>query len=321
MGKIKYNNLDGQDIGIYKILYECDHKSKDGRRVFYVRCNECGWEGEQNIKNILSSKKCTHTFVEPDINTELGIYKNIRPSGNKGLDGRHTLYYADCKICGKTVERTLYDLRHFNTICQHGNGFGKNISTNLDIISPIKDYSNEDHQYYKRVYDLWRSMLLRTTLPFWEKHPTYEGTTVSSDWLSFDTFYEDIKILPNYEQWKNSYGERMMLDKDVLGNGKKLYSKETCCFLTHAESNRDVLSRHPEMIKRLIVEGSKAGKEKGRKVKATNKKTKEERIFNSIKECSKELNIQSSHIWMCLSKEEKYKSHKSSKGWTFEEIF
>lgn len=120
--------------------------------------------------------------------------------------------------------------------------------------------------------------------------------------------------------WKDGYGKRIMLDKDILGNGQKLYSKETCCFVTHAESNRDVLKRHPENIQKLIVGGREYGKDLGRKIKATNKKTKEEFIFNSLQSCAKELNLNLRHIWMCLSKEEKYKSHKSSKGWIFEEL-
>ena len=55
-------------------------------------------------------------------------------------------------------------------------------------------------------------------------------------------------------------------------------------------------------------------------MKAINKKTGEIRYFSSVKECARELNDLASHVWMCLSKEEKYKSHKSSKGWVFEEI-
>ena len=43
-------------------------------------------------------------------------------------------------------------------------------------------------------------------------------------------------------------------------------------------------------------------------------------MFDSIKECARELNLKPAHIWMCLSQEEKYKSHKSSKGWMFESI-
>lgn len=242
---------------------------------------------------------------------DLGIYTNIRESGNK--IGRHKSYLADCKICGKTVERVLYDLRHFNTVCQHG----KNDKLKTTEGMPKNFLSND---YNKRVHDLWRHMIMRTTPDFWEKFPSYEGTRVSEEWRNFMTFYEDIKTLDGYEMWENGYGKRIMLDKDILGNGQKLYSKETCCFITHAESNRDVLRRHPENIQKFIAGGKEYGKDLGRKIKAINKKTKEEFIFNSLQSCAKELNLNLRHIWMCLSKEEKYKSHKSSKGWIFEEL-
>lgn len=242
---------------------------------------------------------------------DLGIYTNIRESGNK--IGRHKGYLADCKICGKTVERVLYDLRHFNTVCQHG----KHDKVKNTEGMPKNFLSDE---YNKRVYDLWRHMIMRTIPDFWEKFPTYQGTTVSEEWRNFMTFYEDIKTLDGYEMWKDGHGKRIMLDKDVLGNGQKIYSKDTCCFITHADSNRDVLKRHPENIQKFIAGGIKCGKELGRKIKAINKNTKQEFVFDSLKSCAKELNLNPSHIWMCLPKEEKYKSHKSCKGWIFEEL-
>lgn len=235
---------------------------------------------------------------------DLGIYTNIRESGNR--IGRHKTYLADCKICGKTVERTLYNLRRFNMSCQHGKS------------DMPKGFLSND--YNKRVYDLWRHMIARTMPDFWKKYPSYKGATVSEEWRNFMTFYEDIKTLEGYEMWKDGYGKRIMLDKDILGNGQKLYSKETCCFITHAESNRDVLKRHPESIQKLIAGNKEYTKDLGRKIKAINKKTKQEFIFSSLKSCAKELKLNSSNIWMCLSKEEEYKSHKSCKGWIFEEL-
>lgn len=243
---------------------------------------------------------------------DLGIYTNIRESENKApWDGKHKLYYADCKICGQTVERTLYDLRHFNKRCQH-----KKFQDT--ICSMPKNFLRVE--YNKRVYDLWRHMIMRSRQEFWAKEPCYIGTSVSEEWKNFFNFYNDITELEGYEMWKNGQGQQIMLDKDVKGNGAKLYSKETCCFLTHKESNQDVHNRHPEIVENLIRVGKATGKDKGRKLKAQNKQTKEVLLFNSIKECARQLNLKTAHIWMCLSKEEKYKSHKSSKGWLFEEI-
>lgn len=247
---------------------------------------------------------------------DLGIYTNIRESGNKSpWDKRHKMYYADCKVCGKTVERTLYDLRHFNRVCQHGKLKDIGIETIYNM--PTGFLNNE---YNKRVYDLWRHMIIRTNESYWKKEPCYIGTTVSEEWKNFSNFYHDIVELEGYELWKNGQGQRIMLDKDVKGHGSKLYSKETCCFLTHKESNQDVHRRHPEIMENLIKKAKISGEEKGRKIKAFNRKTQELFVFNSIKECARELNLKPANIWMCLSKEEKYKSHKSSKGWAFEEM-
>lgn len=238
---------------------------------------------------------------------DLGIYTNIRESGNKSpWDKQHKMYYADCKVCGKTVERTLYDLRHFNKKCQHNkNDIPKNFLSN---------------DYNKRVYDLWRHMIMRTTEKFWEKYPTYKGTSISEEWRNFMTFYEDIKDLDGYQMWKDGKGKYIMLDKDVLGNEKKLYSKKTCCFLSHADSNRDVHKRNPDNIKKFREAGAKYRDTQKRKIKAINEKTKEEYNFDSIKECGRILNLNTRNIFMCLSKEEKYKSHQSCKGWVFEEL-
>ncbi len=51
--------------------------------------------------------------------------------------------------------------------------------------------------------------------------PTYEGTTVCEDWLTFSKF----KLWMEGQEW-----EGKELDKDLLGNGK-IYSPETCVFV------------------------------------------------------------------------------------------
>ena len=237
---------------------------------------------------------------------DLGIYTNIRKS--KKAKSGHQLYYADCKICGKTVERCLYDLRHYNQKCQHRKLFENNHTISLEI---------KNDPQYQRIYDMWRHMILRTTKEFWEKYPTYTGTTVSEEWKNFNNFYYDIQELEGYQLWRDNSKKRIMLDKDTKVPGNKHYSKETCCFLTHADSNRDVHNRHPETLQKAR---NKFVEDNSISIKATNKKTGEEIIFNSMKEASRNLNINFRNLWMCLSKEEKYKSCKSAKGWKFEYV-
>ena len=166
-----------------------------------------------------------------------------------------------------------------------------------------------------RIYYMWKAMIVRTTQKYWDKYPTYEGTTVDDDWRKLSQFVNDIKYLNGYDEWVNSPRKRMMLDKDTIIKGNKHYSKDTCCFITHAESNRDVINRHPENLEKAratYVEQSSIP------IKLTNKKTGEVKFFTSIKEACRQMNLNNRHVWMILS--DKYSGHYSTKGWLVEKI-
>ena len=44
-----------------------------------------------------------------------------------------------------------------------------------------------------------------------------------------------------YEKWEKD--SSMHLDKDIKGNGTKVYSLDTCKFITISENTRDALNR------------------------------------------------------------------------------
>lgn len=56
-----------------------------------------------------------------------------------------------------------------------------------------------------------------------ERCPTYIGCTVSEDWLTFTNF----KAWMKKQDW-----EGLQLDKDLLFEGNKLYSSDTCVFVS-----------------------------------------------------------------------------------------
>lgn len=60
MKNTKAENIVGQRIGIYDVLYECDFRSKDGHRMYHIKCSECGWETDMQYRWISDAKKCTH---------------------------------------------------------------------------------------------------------------------------------------------------------------------------------------------------------------------------------------------------------------------
>ena len=55
------SSVIGQTYGIYTIIYECDHKSPDGHRLFHVKCNQCGFETDMRFDCIAKIKECRYT--------------------------------------------------------------------------------------------------------------------------------------------------------------------------------------------------------------------------------------------------------------------
>ncbi len=75
-------------------------------------------------------------------------------------------------------------------------------------------------------YRIWADMLKRCySAKYQERRPTYAGCRVSSEWLTFSNF----KTWMVAQAW-----EGKQLDKDLLIDGNKLYSPDTCVFVTQA---------------------------------------------------------------------------------------
>lgn len=90
-------------------------------------------------------------------------------------------------------------------------------------------YINGDGKYRNtNQYAIWNGMLNRCYNPkYHEKKPTYIRCTVCEEWLNFQVFskwYDE-----NYYQIEN---EVMQIDKDIICKGNKIYSPNTCCFVT-----------------------------------------------------------------------------------------
>jgi len=69
----------------------------------------------------------------------------------------------------------------------------------------------------------WENMKQRCYSEIYQKqYPTYKGCYVCDEWLNdYETFKKWF-----YEHYKESF----VLDKDILFEGNKIYSPETCCF-------------------------------------------------------------------------------------------
>lgn len=72
-------------------------------------------------------------------------------------------------------------------------------------------------------YDRWRKMLNRCyNEDYLSRHPSYNGCKVSNEWLMFSNF----KAWMEKQDWEGKH-----LDKDLLIQGNRLYSEETCLFI------------------------------------------------------------------------------------------
>lgn len=73
-------------------------------------------------------------------------------------------------------------------------------------------------------YQAWAGMIRRCySKKFHSIFPTYIDCTVAQEWLRFSAFRE----------WmQNQDWEEKHLDKDILINGNRIYSKETCVFVS-----------------------------------------------------------------------------------------
>lgn len=71
-------------------------------------------------------------------------------------------------------------------------------------------------------YNIWSNMFNRV---YSAHRPTYIGTSICEEWHTFSKF----------KKWMESQDwEGNDLDKDIIKPGNKIYSPETCCFVSHA---------------------------------------------------------------------------------------
>lgn len=73
-------------------------------------------------------------------------------------------------------------------------------------------------------YRVWKNMLERCySAKLKERYPTYKGCSASEEWLTFSNF----KSWMVTQDWQGK-----QLDKDILFEGNKAYSADTCVFVT-----------------------------------------------------------------------------------------
>jgi hypothetical protein len=75
----------------------------------------------------------------------------------------------------------------------------------------------------RKIYSIWNNMKRRCSHEHYKsEHPTYRDVYLCDEWVVFDNFY-------NWVLSQNWGG--LSLDKDLLTEGNKVYSPDTCLFI------------------------------------------------------------------------------------------
>lgn len=97
-------------------------------------------------------------------------------------------------------------------------------------------------------YKAWKNMLARCYDPNTQKsNPTYVGCSVCDEWLNFQLFSD----------WflRNKPKGNYHIDKDTRVKGNKVYSPDTCCFITASENTKAAHGVGGRVIKVISPEG------------------------------------------------------------------
>ena len=149
-----------------------------------------------------------------------------------------------------------------------------------------------------REYKLWHNMLKRCYSDKYHKdHPTYKDCTVCQKWLVFANFLEDLPLIEGYELWKNNPNTGVSLDKDSKVKGNKVYSLDTCKFVSRSDNAKERMERC----------GSPTSPKKVMAISLTEKKVL---IFQSMLQTEK-LGFNNGAISLCCNG--KLKTHKGYK--------
>lgn len=105
-------------------------------------------------------------------------------------------------------------------------------------------FLGEPREYEHREYKVWSAMLQRCyDIKQLERNPTYKDAVVDDRWLCFANFLEDLPLIEGYELWRDNPNQGVALDKDIKGNGSKIYCLDNCCFVSHSENSLEVATR------------------------------------------------------------------------------
>lgn len=245
----------------------------------------------------------------------VGVYKIIQLNSRTDKEEKFDVKCIICNNISVKYKHQIMDSQKYPTkdhLCPH-------ISiTKSGGYNDLIGFTKQSEENY-RIYSLWNSMLSRTSEYWYSIYaPTYADVKIDPNWKYLSKFAEEIKQVEGYKNWLNNPGQ-YVLDKDIKSPiNNRIYSKDTCCFITWKESKDDIDNRHPELTSQFIKTTSRTNQiKRGKKIKAFNPETKEQLFFISQSSLARYFNSALSAIEKCLKTKKVPHYHK---GWYLEEI-
>lgn len=160
------------------------------------------------------------------------------------------------------------------------------------------EFKKGERQYhnilYKKLRKTWYDMMQRC---YNENHHSYkwygaEGVTVCEEWQTLDGFLETVDTVEGWDEDKYKR-ETMHLDKDLKVPGNKVYSPETCMFVSPDENRAPTHEVHMKDCEAISPSGKKY-------------------VFRNKEAFCREHGLNPSNVYFCLIG--KQSNHK---GWVF----
>lgn len=111
-----------------------------------------------------------------------------------------------------------------------------------------KDTNKYYHEIYEKLKHLHQRILHKCDNPKDKKYSVYggRGVTYSDSWRDRETFISDVLLLDGFN-YRLVLEGKLHLDKDTKIPDSKIYSKETCVWLTNGENEKYKTSRWHDM--------------------------------------------------------------------------
>lgn len=112
----------------------------------------------------------------------------------------------------------------------------------------IFDEPKGTNPIYRRLYFVWHSMIDRCYNCNNHAYHNYglNGVKVCDEWKTFDGFINSVEKIDGWDINKYKEG-KLSLDKDKKGNSK-LYSVNTCTFISKLENNKYKPNQQKEIV-------------------------------------------------------------------------